>query len=168
VASTSHGRGFLQLGRGPTITRQVWVTNVEMAISVAKVAQGNFCSQEVIKVLRTPHHGKPQYQEQTQPCLPSPHATSQTRKTKIRARPGSSSCLDCLSRPPYHRIRPANQTNSPANHLVLYPMFIHPPRIPMSKGPRHIYPTATPSKTLRPYDKICVHLLCLHTRIKTP
>jgi hypothetical protein len=69
---------FLQLGSGPTIMRQVWVANVEMAISVAKVARGNFCSQEVIKVLRTPQHGKPQYQEQTQPCLLSPHATSQT------------------------------------------------------------------------------------------
>jgi hypothetical protein len=54
---------FLQLGSGPTITRQVLVANVEMAIGVAKVAWGNFCSQEVIKVLHTPQHGKPQYQE---------------------------------------------------------------------------------------------------------
>ncbi len=131
---------FLQLGSGPTIMRQVWVENVEMAISVAKVAWGNFCSQEVIKVLRTPPHGKPQYQEQTQPCLLSPHATSQTQKTTIRATPGSLSRPDHLSRPPYHRIRPAHQTNSPANHLVLYPMFIHPPRIPMSKGLPNIYP----------------------------
>jgi hypothetical protein len=69
---------FLQLGSGPTIMRQVWVANIEMAISVAKVAWGNFCSQEVIKVLRTPQHGKLQYQEQTQPCPPFPHATSQT------------------------------------------------------------------------------------------
>jgi hypothetical protein len=69
---------FVQLGSGPTITRQVWVANVEMAISIAKVAWGNFCSQEVIKVLRNPRNSKPQYQEQTQPCPPSPHATSQT------------------------------------------------------------------------------------------
>jgi hypothetical protein len=54
---------FVQLGSSPTITRQVWVVNVEMAISVVKVAWGNFCSQEVIKVLRTPQNGKPQYQE---------------------------------------------------------------------------------------------------------
>ena len=69
---------FVQLGSGPTITCQVWVANVEMVISVAKVAQGNLCSQEVIKVLGTPQNGKPQYQEQTQPCPLSPHATSQT------------------------------------------------------------------------------------------
>jgi hypothetical protein len=69
---------FVQLGSGPTITRQVWVSNVEMAISIAKVAWGNFCSQEVIKVLRNLQNGKSQYQEQTQPCPPSPHATSQT------------------------------------------------------------------------------------------
>ncbi len=139
-----------------------------MAISVAKVARGNFCSQEVIKVLRTLQHGKPKYREQTQPCPLCPHATSQTQKTTIRATPGSLSCLDCLSRPLYHCIQPANQTNLPAIHLVLYPMFIHPPRIPMSKGPQHTYPTATPYKTLRLYDKICAHLCCLHTWIKTP
>jgi hypothetical protein len=69
---------FVQLGSVPTITRQVLVANVEMAISVAKIARGNFCSQEVIKVLCTPQNGKPQYQEQTQPCPLSPHATSQT------------------------------------------------------------------------------------------
>jgi hypothetical protein len=62
---------FLQLGSGPTIMRQVWVANVEMVMSVAKIAW-------IIKVLCTPQHGKPQYQEQTQPCSPSPHATSQT------------------------------------------------------------------------------------------
>jgi hypothetical protein len=50
---------FFKLGSGPTITRQVWVANIEMAISVAKVARGNFCLQEVIKALRTPQHDKP-------------------------------------------------------------------------------------------------------------
>jgi hypothetical protein len=85
---------FVQLGSGPTITCQVWVANVEMAISIARVALGNFCSPEVIKVLHTPQNGKPQYQEQTQPCPPSPHATSQTQNTAIRATPGSLSRLD--------------------------------------------------------------------------
>jgi hypothetical protein len=125
-----------------------------MAISIAKVARGNFCSQEVINVLRTPQNGKPQYQEQTQPCPQSPHATSQTQNMAICATPGSSSRLDCLSRPPYHHIRPVHQTNSPANHLALYPMFIHPPCISMSKGLQQTYLTAPPSKTLRLYDKI--------------
>jgi hypothetical protein len=35
---------FEVLGSGPTLARQVWVANVEMAISVARVAKANFCS----------------------------------------------------------------------------------------------------------------------------
>jgi hypothetical protein len=39
---------FMKLGSGTTIARQVWVANVEMAISVAKVVHGNFCTQETL------------------------------------------------------------------------------------------------------------------------
>ncbi len=45
---------FVKLGSGTTIARQVWVENVEMAISVAKVARDNFCTQETLLLLRTP------------------------------------------------------------------------------------------------------------------
>jgi hypothetical protein len=45
---------FAELGSGITIARQVWVANVEMAISVAKVAPDNFCTQESLRLLRTP------------------------------------------------------------------------------------------------------------------
>ncbi len=44
---------FAKLGRGPTIVRQVWVAHMEMAISVAKVAKGNFCTQESLHLLHT-------------------------------------------------------------------------------------------------------------------
>jgi hypothetical protein len=139
-----------------------------MAISVAKVAWGNFCLQEVIKALRTPQHDKPQYQEQTQTCPPSPHATSPTRNMKKRPTPKSLSCIDRLSKLPYHHNRAVNQTYRPAHSLVLYPIFTPPPHIPKNKGPRHTYPAATPSKKLRPYDRIGAHLRCLHTWIITP
>ncbi len=36
---------FAKLGCGPTIGCQVWVANMKMAISVAKVPKGNFCTQ---------------------------------------------------------------------------------------------------------------------------
>ncbi len=39
---------FNTLGCRPTIARQVWVASMEMAISVAKVAKGNFCTQETL------------------------------------------------------------------------------------------------------------------------
>ena len=45
---------FIELGSGPAIVRQVWVANVEMAISVAKVARGNFCTQENLRLLHMP------------------------------------------------------------------------------------------------------------------
>jgi hypothetical protein len=44
---------FAELGHGPTIARQVWVANMEKAISVAKVAKANFCTQESIGLLCT-------------------------------------------------------------------------------------------------------------------
>jgi hypothetical protein len=45
---------FMKLGSGTTIKCQVWVANVEMVISVAKVVHGNFCTQETLRVLHTP------------------------------------------------------------------------------------------------------------------
>jgi hypothetical protein len=45
---------FMKLGSGTTIARQVWVANVEMAISVTKVVRGNFCTQETLQLLHIP------------------------------------------------------------------------------------------------------------------
>jgi hypothetical protein len=45
---------FIELGCGPTLARQVWVANMDMAISVFKVARGNFCTQESLCLLCTP------------------------------------------------------------------------------------------------------------------
>ena len=45
---------FVELGRGPTLACQVWIANMKMAISVFKVARGNFCMQESLCMLRTP------------------------------------------------------------------------------------------------------------------
>ncbi len=154
---------FFKLRSGPTITRQVWVTNIEMAISVAKVARGNFCSQEVIKALRTPQHDKPQYQEQPQTCPPSPHATSPTRQ-----RPDL--CLALIACRSSH-ITATEQSTKPIDLLTVWYYTQYsppPPRIPKDKGPQHTYPAATPSKTLRLYDRIGAHLRCIHTWIKTP
>ncbi len=42
---------FEVLGSGPTLARQVWITlNMEMAISVARVAKANFCSQDTLSI----------------------------------------------------------------------------------------------------------------------
>jgi hypothetical protein len=47
-------KNFNNLGRGPTLACQVWVAYMEMAISIAKVAKGNFCTQETLRQLHTP------------------------------------------------------------------------------------------------------------------
>ncbi len=45
---------FDELGRRPTLARQVWVAIMEMAISAAKVAKGRFCTHETLQQLHTP------------------------------------------------------------------------------------------------------------------
>jgi hypothetical protein len=40
---------FMKLGSGTTIAHQVWVANVKMAIGIAKVVHGNFCTQETLR-----------------------------------------------------------------------------------------------------------------------
>jgi hypothetical protein len=45
---------FDKLGHGPTLACQVWVANIEMAISIAKVAKGNFCTHETLQQLHIP------------------------------------------------------------------------------------------------------------------
>jgi hypothetical protein len=59
---------FDQLGQGPTLACQVWVANMEMAISVAKVARGNFCTHKSLSLLSTPQTVPI---TQTLPLLPS-------------------------------------------------------------------------------------------------
>ncbi len=45
---------FDELRGGPTLARQVWVANMEMAISVAKIAKGNFYTQNTLQQLNIP------------------------------------------------------------------------------------------------------------------
>ena len=71
---------FIKLGSGTTIARQVWIANVEMAISVAKVARGNFCTQETLLLLCTPVQKTSRHKE-VPSQTPSKHTRSST-KTK--------------------------------------------------------------------------------------
>jgi hypothetical protein len=45
---------FNELRHRPTLAHQVWVAYMEMAINFAKVAKGNFCTQETLRQLHTP------------------------------------------------------------------------------------------------------------------
>ncbi len=45
---------FEELGSRPTLAQQVWVANMEMAISVARISKANFCTQDILRQLNMP------------------------------------------------------------------------------------------------------------------
>jgi hypothetical protein len=159
---------FIKLGNGTTIACQVWVANVEMAISIAKVARGNFCTQETLPLLRTPLLKTSSHlrNKEVPPHIPSKHTGTTTLKQPRTMTPRHSACSAHLSKSPYFFSR-THQPSSPlSKQTSLLPTLICQPRNAMNKTPWQVVPTSTPTTDLRPYDKICVHLHRLHTRIK--
>ncbi len=158
---------FNKLGWGPTLAHQVWVANMEMAISVAKVARGNFYTQESLRLLFTPHTTPAtqtlQIQPPTKVCstiesLPKIHPIfstpcSHTHKAQLSATPYAKSCK--LHRPSTH------------THPCFLPAInLWRRRTPMTKVSRQSFPIFPPSVTPQPYDKIMAHLHCLHNQKK--
>jgi hypothetical protein len=94
---------FIKLGSGTTIARQVWVANVEMAISVAKVACGNFCTQKNLLLLHTPLRKTSSHlqNKEVPPHTPSKHTGTTTLKQPRTMTPRHSSRSACLSKSPY-------------------------------------------------------------------
>ncbi len=77
---------FVKLGSGPTIVRQVWVANVEMAISIAKVARGNFCTQDNLRLLHMPPRKSSSYLQNKQ--VPNYTSFKHTGNTTVK-QPGT-------------------------------------------------------------------------------
>jgi hypothetical protein len=160
---------FIKLGSGSTIVRQVWVANVEMAISVAKVARGNFCTQETLLLLHMPllktsshlrNKGVPLH-------TPSKYTGTTTLKQPRTMTPCHSARSARLSKSPYFYSRTHRPPSPLSKQQSLLPARVRHPRDAMNKTLRQVFPLATPTTAdLRPYDKICVHLHRLHTRIK--
>jgi hypothetical protein len=162
------GVDFIKLGSGTTIARQVWVANVEMGISIAKVACGNFCTQETLLLLRTPLLKTSSHlqNKEVPPITPSKHTGTTTLKQPRTMTPRHSACSACLSKSPYffsHTHRPSSPLSKQTS---LLPALIRQPRNAMNKTPQQVIPSSTPTTDLRPYDKICAHLHRLHTRIE--
>ncbi len=159
---------FTKLGSGTTIARQVWVANVEMAISVAKVMRGNFCTQETLlllrtQVLKTSSHLRT---KEVPPHTPSKHTGTTTLKQPRTMPPRHSACSACLSKSPYFFSR-THQPSSPlSKQTSLLSALICQPHHAINKTLWQVFPTETPTTDLRPYDEICMHLHRLHTRIK--
>jgi hypothetical protein len=98
---------FNKLGSGTTIARQVWVANVEMAISVAKIARGNFCTQDSLRILHTPA-SKSSLNLRTK-VTPPVTTIAPTRTPTIRhsgtVTPRKVACSARLSKSPYASAR---------------------------------------------------------------
>ncbi len=145
---------FIKLGSGTTIARQVWVANVEMAISVAKVVHGNFCTQEALLLLRTlllktSSHLR---NKEVPPYTPSKHTGTTTLKQPRTMTPRHSAFSACLSKSLYFFSR-THQPSSPlSKQTSLRPVLIRQPRNAMNKTPRQVVPTSTHTTDLRPYD----------------
>ncbi len=71
-----------------------------------------------------------------------------------------------ISKSPYCYSRKHPNPLPVSQEQSLLPARIRQPRDAMHKHPRQVFPTATPTTDLRPYDKICAHLHRLHNRIK--
>jgi hypothetical protein len=159
---------FIKLGSGTTIAHQVWVANVEMAVSIAKVAHDNFCTQETLLLLCTPLLKTSSHlrNKEVPPHTPSKHTGTTTLKQPRTMTPLHSTCSACLSKSPYF-FSHTHQPSSPlSKQTSLLPGLIHQPRNAMNKTPRQVLLTSTPSTDLRPHDKICAHIHRLHTKIK--
>jgi hypothetical protein len=159
---------FNKLGSGTTIARQVWVANVEMAISVAKIARGNFCTQDSLRILCTPVTKTPVSMRTRYTPLLTPivltrmPATGKTGAIKPQKTARSLRLSKSLYAPTC-----ANQSNaSSSKQISMLPVRIRQTRETINKNRRQLFLTASPPIKLRPYDKIVAHLQRLHTKRK--
>ncbi len=161
---------FTKLGSGPTIARQVWVANFEMAISIAKAAQGNFCLQAALWLLHAPLATSPLRDPVTWP-LPTNLPTSQVRHTdpmqqqqKIITQ-GYADRLAQLSRSPYFSSCTNRNTKTPQSvvHVHEADLATH---TEMNRTQRKVFPSSTLTIKPQPHDKICAHINHLHTQMK--
>jgi hypothetical protein len=156
---------FEELGKGPTLARQVWVANMEMAISVARVAQANFCTQDTLRQLNIPVI-IPQIQPHSPVSTTRAITRSPLHNTHLPpATPGSHRRHNCLNRSLYSCPHTSHQFSTPSRHPTLFPILLRGKNIPQHRTPR-LYSIFYPADALRPYDKISAHLHRLHTQKK--
>ena len=77
-----------------------------------------------------------------------------------------SACYSRLSKSTYRYSRKHPHPLPLSQEQSLLPLRIRQPHDAMYKNPRQVFPTATPTTNLRPYDQIRAHLHRLHNRIK--
>ncbi len=138
-----------------------------MAISVAKVVRGNFCTQESLRLLLTPHTTTTtqtlQIQPPTKVCLT---IKSLPKKHPIFSTPCSHAHKAQLSATPYAKSCNLHWPSTHTHPRFLPVINLRRRRTPMTKVSRQLFPIFCPSVTPQPYDKIMAHLHPLHNQKK--
>jgi hypothetical protein len=160
---------FNKLGCGTTIARQVWVANVEMAMSVAKIARGDFCTQDSLCRLRmpVPKISLNLRNKETPPLTTIALTGTPTIRHSGTITPRQAAGSARLSKSPYASAHTHRTSPPSSKQISLLPVRIRQTRKAMNRNLRQVFPMATPTTDLRPYDKIVAHLQRLHTRWKT-
>ncbi len=133
---------FITLGCGQTIARQVWFANMKMAFRVAKVAEGNFCTQEILQQLCTPLT-----------LLTIQHTpittTINVRNTSLNpppiyhaliVKPRTCACHASSTKTPYSKPRTNHRSSAPPHHLILFPIFLRHNNTWKTKSPHQFFP----------------------------
>ncbi len=157
---------FSTLGRGPTIACQVWVANMEMAISIAKVAKGNFCTQKTLQQLHTsltlPTIQHTPIMAPINVCNTSPNPPPIHHAPVIT--PRACLCHASSSKTLYSKPRTNHCLSTPPHHFTLFPIFL---RCNNTKKSKSVFPLFYPAVAPQPYDKFSAHLHHLHVQKKT-
>jgi hypothetical protein len=138
---------FDDLGRGPTIARQVRVANMEMVISIAKVAKGNFCTQDTLQQLCIPI-ALPSNQQS--PPVPISCITTCTPPQQYHLpfiTPRSNARHIWLSKTLYSRPHTTHHSSTPSHHPTLFPIFLRCHKTSRRESPCFFpifYPTNAP------------------------
>jgi hypothetical protein len=138
---------FNTLGCGPTIACQVWVANMEMAISIAKVANGNFCMQETLRQLRTPLT-LPTIQHtpittSINVCNTSPNPPPIYHVPIVT--PRTCTCHMSPTKTLYSKPCTNHRSLTPLHHLALFPIFLRWNNTSKTKSPHQFFPLFYPA-----------------------
>jgi hypothetical protein len=127
-----------------------------MAISLAKVARGNFCTQDNLRLLHMPTHKFSSNLRKKQ----DPNYTSfeHTRYTTVKQpgvmTPGHPARSARLSKSPYYDSRTHRSPPPLTKPQALLFARNRQPCDAMNKTLRQVFPTSTPTTDLRPDNKI--------------
>ena len=141
---------------------------MEMAISVAKVARGNFCTKDNLRLL---HTSSCKFSSNMRNKQVATYASCKFTGTTTVKQPGTMvpcqpACSARLSRSPYYNSQTHRAPPPLKKPQALLFARIRQPRAAMGKTLRQVFPMSTHTTDLRPDKKLSEYLHRLHTRRK--